>query len=148
MVKLLKSPVSGFGSAAVGLFVWDADTYPIKKLSFGHGLGFRWLPIDQDNQHIPYSWRQYIKDIGKAGGMWGLKHLGEHIICDLVIEMTKKKQDNLPGLRWLPVDDFILNNQPKTCGRCGVLERGYNWGGARKGCVSIILLGVRAKVKN
>jgi hypothetical protein len=45
-----KACTGGFGGALVVYLVWNADAYPIKKYSNGHGLGLKWPKLKRKTQ--------------------------------------------------------------------------------------------------
>ena len=72
---LRKAPMVGFGSAMAGLPVWGANKRRIVKQRYGQGLGFRWPPINANNQQST-NIRRMCKGRFLVGGAWAGERVG------------------------------------------------------------------------
>ena len=70
-----QAPVAGFGRAMAGLPGWGAEKRCIEKQRYGLGLGFRWTPINTNNQQSTNR-RRMCSGRCLGGGAWAGEHVG------------------------------------------------------------------------
>ncbi len=72
---LRKAPMVGLGGAMAGLPVLGAEKRRIVKQRYGQVLGFRWPPINANNQQSTNS-RRMCKGGFLGGGAWAGERVG------------------------------------------------------------------------